>query len=470
MNFSNFHRRHIDMAMRTDFPSFIWKAATIINPSVPFTPNWHINAIAYQLNRVRRGEIRRLIITLPPRSLKSIICSVAFPAWLLGHDPSLRIMSLAYNQELAARYALEFRTLITSGDYRRAFPKALISPHKDTEAETVFTAGGYRLGTSMTGSLTGRGAQIIICDEPTKAQDIHSDAKRKAINELYRNTILSRLDNKETGAIIVIMQRLHAADFVGALWDGSEEWHVLSLPAIAERDEPIPISDTEQYLRVAGEALQPHRESIEILREIEQTMGPDLFAAQYQQNPVPPGGLMIKKNWIRHYTELPADARSRGQIIQSWDTAGKEGPRNSYSVCTTWLRYNNYNFLLDLVRDRFNYPTLRDTAVNCAKKHKPDVILVEDASTGAALSADMRQAGFYNTKPVAVTMDKVGRIYLQQGKFASGLVHFPAGAAFMPELLRELLSFPQSKTSDQVDSISQALAYEGYTYTLKNIG
>ena len=275
--------------------------------------------------------------------------------------------------------------------YPRIFPHTRISRDKDTEIETVFTAGGFRLGTSTTGTLTRRGGDLVICDDPIKAQDVGSETKRETNNELFRKTFLSRLDNQQTGAIVVVMQRLHANDFVGSLLAASDGWTVLSLPAIAERDEHIQIGENEYYFRKAGEPLHAEREPLSVLHRVRDEMGPDAWAAQYQQDPVPAGGLIIKRDWIKYHNITTLEPNRRHRIIQSWDTAGKAGPRNSYSVCTTWLLENGNYYLLDLNRGRFDFDMLESTAVNYAQKYKPFRILIEDASTGVALAAHLRK-------------------------------------------------------------------------------
>ena len=469
MNMEVFDKRMLAVALRTDLVSFIHKVVNTVNPASPYLDNWHIAAIAWHLEQALSGKIRRLIICLPPRSLKSIISSIAFPAWALGHDPSRKIVSVTYSSMLAAKYANDFRLVVNSPWYKTVFPHTRVSRHKDTEVETVFTAGGFRYGTSTNGTITGRGGDILICDDPIKAQDVWSDTKREANNELFRSTILSRLENKQTGAIVVVMQRLHANDFVGSLLEMSDGWTVLNLPAIAERDERIQIGDNEFYHRIAGQPLHAAREPLSLLHQIREEMGPDAWAAQYQQDPVPSGGVIIKREYLRFHNIKAPEQSYRHRIFQSWDTAGKAGPRNSFSVGTTWLLENNNYYLLDLVRGRFDFATLEDVAYNYAKKHKPYRILVEDASTGVALAPKLRKAASCVVELVPVNLDKVSRLFLQQGKFASGRVHLPEGAPFLPELLKELLSFPQSKTTDQVDSISQALAYEGSSYTLAHV-
>jgi predicted phage terminase large subunit-like protein len=176
---------------------------------------------------------------------------------------------------------------------------------------------------------------------------------------------------------------------------------------------------------------------------------------------------MIKRAWLRYYDKVP-ERTSRAKVIQSWDTAAKNGAQNDWSVCTTWLLHEKHFYLLDLTRGRYEYPRLRDTAIALAERFRPDAILIEDASTGIALAQELRKVLTYVVKPTPIERDKIGRLYVQQAKFEAGLVLFPKGATFLPELETELLLFPQGRADDQVDSISQALAYQtsGYDASL----
>ena len=212
-----------------------------LNPGSRFQENWHLEALAYHLEQVRRGETRRLMINLPPRHLKSLTASVALPAFLLGHDPTLRAIVASYGSELAVKLANDFRTILNSLWYKAIFPGTRISRMKNTEYEVVTTRGGFRLATSVDGTLTGRGGDIIIIDDPLKPSDALSDSKRGHVNEWFRNTVLSRLDDKVNGAIIILMQRLHVDDLCGCLLKGSDEWTQLKIPAIAQVDEEIQI-------------------------------------------------------------------------------------------------------------------------------------------------------------------------------------------------------------------------------------
>ena len=237
---------------------------------------------------------------------------------------------------MSRKHSNDFRAVIESPWYRRTFPNARIGPYKNSETEIELTARGFRLATSVGGTLTGRGGDIIIIDDPLKPDDALSETKRSAANQWFTNTLLSRLDDKRTGAIVVVMQRVHMDDLTGFFLGQSDEWEVLSLPAIAEFEEIIPLGNGRTHRRRFGEALSPEREPLDVLEALKLQIGSDAFSAQYQQAPTPPGGAMIKRHWVERYPELPPHSE-RSVTLQSWDTASKGGPDNDWSVCTTWI-------------------------------------------------------------------------------------------------------------------------------------
>jgi hypothetical protein len=341
----------LESILRSDFSSFLRKTFQTLSPGQSFVPGWPVLAVAHALERVRRGEVRRLIINMPPRSLKSIAASVAFPAYVLGHDPRKRIVCVSYSTDLSRKMSNDFRAAIESSWYREVFPGTRIGRFKDNETEIEFTRRGLRLCTSVGGTLTGRGGDIIVIDDPLKSIDALSETKRSYVNQWYANTLVSRLDDKRTGAIVVVMQRVHMDDLSGFLLDQSDEWTVLTIPAIAETHETFVLPYGKLHHRRPGEVLSPEREPIELLNRLRTQIGSDLFSAQYQQAPVPPGGAMIKRNWIKRYTELPSDDTYL-VVIQSWDTAAKGGPDNDWSVCTTWHRRGEQFHLVDVWRGR----------------------------------------------------------------------------------------------------------------------
>ena len=231
--------RVLDSLLRSDFPSFIHKCFLELSSGTTYLPNWHIQAMAYELDRCRTGENKRLIITVPPRSLKSLCTSIAFPAFLLGHAPTQRTINASYSQELAAKFAAGFRQIVNSDWYRRIFPAMLAG--RDTEGEFETTRGGGRVAISIGGSMTGRGGNFIVIDDPLKAEEASSRSARDRVNDYYKTTLYSRLDSKRDGVIILIMQRLHEEDLVGQLLKEGG-WRHLDLPAIATDGQRIQIA------------------------------------------------------------------------------------------------------------------------------------------------------------------------------------------------------------------------------------
>ena len=440
--------------LRTNISAFVHKVFMTLAPGQVFVPNWHLEAIAYQLERVLSGKTKRLIINLPPRSLKSIMASVALPAFALGLDPTRKIICVSYSGDLAKKHANDFRAILEAKWYRELFPGTRIG-HKDSEIEIETTARGSRLATSVGGTLTGRGAEIIIIDDPLKPDDAYSEAKRNAANEWFKNTLLSRLDDKRTGAIVIDMQRVHIDDLTGFVQSLSDDWEVLSLPAIAPIDEDIPISADKIYHRKAGEALSPEREPLAVLEQLKAQLGGDAFSAQYQQEPAPPGGAMVKRDWIKRYRDLPAKDR-RTYVIQSWDTASKGGPQNDFSVCTTWFLTDTQWHLVHVYRKRVDYPELKAAVRALAKQHQADVVLVEDAGAGTALVQELNAsvAGIIAVKP---ERDKISRMAVASAKFEAGQVFLPDRAPWLRDFEDELFAFPGGRHDDQCDSVSQAL-------------
>ena len=247
-------RALVDAALRSDFYAFVQAAFPIVSGGSQLMPNWHIDAMCATLSKVIRGETRRLIITVPPRSLKSICASVALPAFALGRDPTARIICVSYSDLLAHKHANDCRALMRSSLYRRLYPATRISSSKDTQSEVMTTARGFRLATSVGGTLTCRGGNLIIIDDPLKPQDAQSETARENGLQWYANTLLSRLDNKATDAIIIVMQRLHPEDLVGHVIE-QDGWTHLDLPAIAEREEPIPLGNNRVHRRTVGSVL-----------------------------------------------------------------------------------------------------------------------------------------------------------------------------------------------------------------------
>lgn len=440
--------------MREDFCSFLWKCFNTIARDATYVDNWHIQALAHHLMLLRQGDLHRLIVNMPPRALKSICVSVAFVAWLLGHDPRRRIIVVSYSNELALELHRQFKMVIDSEWYQRTFPAMRLA--RDTGLEAVTTLGGCRYATSVEGTLTGRGANLIIIDDPHKADEALSDKARAKVINWYQSTLVSRLDDKQAGQIIVVMQRLHSDDLSGHQL-GTGDWQHLNLPAIAPDDSTIPIGPGRVKRWGRGEPLQAEREDAEVLERIKRELGSQRFAAQYLQDPVPDGGNAIKRDWLQFYDQCPAQ-QPGDRIVQSWDAAAGIGDANDYSVCTTWLKRKYY--LLDVFRDRLAYPDLRRKIAQLALEFGADTILIEKAGFGFSLLQDLRNDPPHSMPaPIGIVPkgDKQDRLAAQSAKIEAGQVLLPREAPWLADFLTEVLAFPSSRHDDQVDSLSQFL-------------
>src|ERR1700733_8897623 len=212
--------------LRQDLYAFTQRCFYELNPTTTFLSNWHIEVVAAALEACRGGGVTRLDINEPPRSLKSLCVSVAFPAFILGHDPTAQIICASYGQDLANKHAMDCRTIMNSSWYQRLFPHTRLSSQRQALQELITTRQGFRLSTSVGGVLTGRGADYIMIDDPLKPDEALSETQRNAVNNWYDHTLYSRLNDKRTGRIIIVMQRLHEDDLVGHVL-GLEAWKVI---------------------------------------------------------------------------------------------------------------------------------------------------------------------------------------------------------------------------------------------------
>jgi predicted phage terminase large subunit-like protein len=450
-------RAEYEAVLRHDFATFVARCFHELNPQAELAMNWHIEVIAAALTAVQQGKIRRLIINLPPRHLKSLMASVAFPAWCLGHDPSAQILCVSYAQDLADKLARDCRGIMMSPWYRRIFPTRLAA-HRQAVQEFITTRQGYRLATSTGGVLTGRGAGSILIDDPLKPEEAQSKTQRQSCNEWFVNTLYSRLNDKRTDAIAIIMQRLHEDDLVGHVL-GLEPWEVLSFPAIAEADEEHRIETiwgAQCFRRHQGEALHPDREPLETLYRIRQTIGEYNFAGQYQQAPAPLGGGLVKAEWFKRYRDNERPQRF-DRIVQSWDTANKVTELSDYSVCTTWGVKDKDLFLLGLFRRRLEYPALKRAVREQQSLFGASVVLIEDKASGTQLIQDLIAEGCHGVTRYQPSGDKTMRLHAQTAVIENGFVHIPATAPWLAEYLHELTVFPNGKHDDQADSTAQFL-------------
>ena len=294
--------------------------------------------------------------------------------------------------------------------------------------------------------LTGRGADLIIIDDPLKPEEALSQTQRRAANEWFDHTLYSRLNDKLAGAIVVIMHRLHEDDLVGHVL-AQEDWEVVSFPAIAEDDESQIIETVwgpKLLTRHQGEALHPAREPLAMLEHLRQMIGEYNFAGQYQQAPTPLGGGLVKAAWFKHYaaSALPPQF---DRIVQSWDTANKATELSDFSVCTTWGIAGNNLYLVDLVRRRMEYPELKREVRAQYERFRPSVVLIEDKASGTQLIQELIREGLYAVTRYQPQTDKVMRMHAQTAMIENGFVHLPDTAPWLAPYLHELTVFPHGK-------------------------
>jgi predicted phage terminase large subunit-like protein len=446
----------VNAILRSDFHSFAQKCFVELNSGARWKDNWHLDAISRALEGVIHGATTRLIINMPPRSLKSLLGAVALPAYLLGKDPAKKIICASYSQELAEKHAGDFRRVIDAKWYANLFGRQPLL--KNAGNEVVTAAGGFRLANSVGGTLTGRGGDLIIVDDPLNASEANSKTTRDRTNEWFSQTLVSRLDDKLTSAIVIIMQRLHAEDLTGYVQERGA-WDVLSLPAVTSEDRTVPLLNGRAHVWKAGEALHPLREPLDILHRVSNDLGSYGFSAQYLQTPVPDTGNMLKREWLREHATAPI--KSDGdQVVQSWDTAMKATDGSDFSVCLTFLvRNNNQFFLTDVCRERVEFPDLVKIVAPHARKHEADAILIEDAVSGTSLIQYARQAGLQGIIPIKPTTDKASRMMVGTPKLESGSLSLPKDAPWLVEFLKEYLAFPKARHDDQMDALSQFLQW-----------
>ncbi len=285
--------------LRADFRLFMAKCFAETNPATRYLPNWHIDLIGEYLAACEAGDITRLIINMPPRMCKSLTVSVAWPAWLLGHGAHRRIMAASYSQHLSLKHAQDCRLILQSEWYQETFEKTRIAHGENEKHKLVTTARGQRFATSVLGTATGEGGDFLIVDDPLNPLQASSRTARDAANQWFDQTFASRLDDKQRGVIVVVMQRLHAEDLSGHLL-AKGGWEHLCLPAIA----PSRISLAKGVVkkrRNAGGLLHAAREGMKEMERAKRELGSAAFAAQYQQNPLAEEGGMIKLEWFGRY-------------------------------------------------------------------------------------------------------------------------------------------------------------------------
>lgn len=440
-----------DSVLKTDLASFIGKSLATVNPGATYLPNWHIDVIAEHLQAAARGDITRLIINMPPRALKSVCVSVAWPAWLLGHDPRRRIIGASYAASLSIKHSLDCRLLLQTPWYRRLFPEVELVRDQNEKHKFMTTRRGFRMATSVGGSITGEGGNFLVIDDPLSPAQAMNAHMRDAANRWFEHTFASRLDDKNKGVIVLVMQRLHAEDLSGYLLEKGG-WEHLSLPMVAEQPSVHDFGRVKKE-RAAGELLHAARENMQAVERAKLELGSHAFAAQYQQQPLPEEGGMLRPWWFGRFVQPPVSSRH----VQSWDTAIKSAAQHDASVCLTFLEHEKKSYLLDARVMRLEYPDLKHRFLALATQWKPEVILIEDRASGQQLLQDMRRESMFPLIARQPKHDKVTRFAAVSAMIEAGRVLLPQQATWLADFESEVFSFPGGAHDDQVDALTQYL-------------
>jgi hypothetical protein len=443
-------------AVRSDVGVFMHQAFATLYPGKAFENNRHIDAITNALEQPQRQEP-------PPHhqsaasSSEVVLVSAAWPAFLLTVDPSVKVFCVSYSDELAKTIARDFRRIVEAPWYAAAFPHVRLS--KVTEGEITTDQGGFRCAMSVHGSITGRGADLIIVDDPCRPEEAVSDKTRTAVNEWFRSTLLSRRDDKRRSGLIVVMQRLHVNDLTGFIEEGGDACK-LSFPAIAERDETIALRHGKTHWRRRGDALQPEREDLEVLHRLRNEIGVFNFEAQYQQSPRTPDGALFKRKYFTLVSATEVPARRASSTASTAPSRPEHGGLHGVSIVYIdrgGLCHQGRTWTLGLRTPKSR--TLEgQTALN---PNQPVYVVVESAGSGISLAQcldkvrDERYRAFHRPPKE----DKVTRAARVLPWFAAGiyLVSRPGKNAWVEPYLNEFMNFPNGANDDQVDSLVQLL-------------
>lgn len=438
---------------RRSLREFVKQAWHVLEPNTDYVTNWHIDAMAEHLEAASRGEITKLIINVPPGSMKSLLTCVFWCAWEWINKPHLKWLYASYASHLSIRDSIKTRVLIGSEWYQRNFGKSF-QLVKTNEQYITNDKTGFRIATSIAGLGTGERVQRVINDDLVNATDAQSYAMRQqAINHMQ--AMATRGVPSEPFVQVLIMQRLHEADPTGwAIEQGG--WEQLILPAEFEPHRRAKTSlGFEDPRTEEGELLWPELYPQSRLNEIKGALGAYGAAAQLQQRPSPLDGGIIKLEKLQFYKEIKEHV---DYYIQSWDTAFKTGKQNDYSVCTTWAVCKGGYYLVDRYKAKVEFPELKKMLVTLANQWRPASILIEDKASGQSLIQEIKRDTRLPVKPIKIDSDKIARVNAITTTLEAN-AYLPQDAPWLRDYLDNLLVFPNGAHDDDIDSTSQALGF-----------
>ena len=413
-----------------------------------FVEGRHHKIIADKFNKIAEGKLKRLIVCLPPRHTKSEFASTYFPAWMMGLRGNLKIIQTTHTAELAVRFGRRVRNIIDSSDYQQVFPKLKLQADNKSAGRWTSSQGGEFFAAGVGGAITGRGADLLLIDDPVSEQDALSPTAMDSIYDWYTSGPRQRL--QPGGIVVIVMTRWSTKDLVGQVLkkqgdDYADKWELVEFPAIMPESQ---------------EPLWPEYWSKEELLSVKASLPVPKWNAQWMQNPTSEEGSIVKREW---WNVWEGDVPPYSYVIQSYDTAFSKKESADYSAVTTWAVFTPIQdgpeeiILLDAKRVRLDFPDLKKLAWEEWKYWEPDCVLIEAKASGTPLTQELRRMGIPVTAYTPSRgQDKIARMNSVAPIFESGMVWVPE-TEFAEEVIEEMASFPFGDNDDYCDSSTMAL-------------
>ncbi len=464
---------------RRSLRDFIRESWPIIEPVTPYIDNWHIHAMCDYLEAVTLGQIKRLIINVPPRYMKSIAVTIMWPVWEWIEHPGTRWMFASYNGDLSRDHSVSRRTIIQSDWYRANWGSRFeLTGDQNVKTEYRNTQQGVMLATSMGGTAIGKGANRIVVDDPHNPQQIESEQILQSQVRFFDQSLYTRLNNKKKDAIVVVMQRLHQNDLCGHLLDDekdeADKYEHLCLEAECETRRTISTPSGKVFDRKPGELLWLEREGPKEIAGAKKRLGTYGYAGQYQQRPSPAGGGKFKSEWIRYYRVVGEfyqliDREGNTKAVRiancdrfaTMDVAGtkkkkQKSHKPDYTVIGVWDLTPCHNMVkVDHYRGQIETPQVADKGIEMMRKHDLPWIGVERDGIGLGVVQTMRSRGV-TVRAIKAKGSKEARSQTAEIRMEAGMIYFPVGAPWLFDLESELTTFPNAEHDDQVDELSYA--------------
>ena len=422
-----------------DFVKYMWPH---------FVEGAHHRIIAEKFDNIAKGKLKRLIVNMPPRHTKSEFASYLLPAFIMGQNPMTKIIQTSHTAELSQRFGRKTKQLIDSSEYKQVFPNTNLQADSKAAGRWDTSAGGEYFAAGVGGAITGRGADLLIIDDPHSEQDALSESAMEGAYEWYTSGPRQRL--QPGSAIVLVMTRWSTIDLTGQLMKAqvepkADQWEVVEFPAIMESGVPT----------------WPEYWKINELESVKASLAISKWNAQWMQKPTSEEGAIIKREWWQEWKEK--DIPDLHYVIQSYDTAFGKKETADYSAITTWGVFSPDDMkpaliLLDARRGRWDFPELKEIALKEYNYWEPEMVLIEAKASGMPLSDELRRTGIPITNYTPTRgNDKRTRVNSIAPMFESSMVYYPEGRTFAEEVIEECAAFPYGENDDYVDTVTQAL-------------